>query len=138
MGESGRICAALHQGRCTGLRPTPKNLGILNNSCDNPKWGEACLAPLPLYHDACIRCMQAKQSRSKRLLGEEPDRPKRTKKEEPQNRKKQRKGLGANPGHKESHISHRPSTNAFRNIFSAHFGNDRRFSLAAAPSRGKL
>ena len=44
-----------------------------------------------------------------RLEGEEPDQTDQRPKEKPQNQKKQRKGLGANPGHKESQISQIPT-----------------------------
>ena len=71
MGESGRICAALYQGRCTGLRPTPKNLGSLKTIVIVILVaGVAVLATsrrnLLCMHDACNKNKQ-------RLEGEEAD-----------------------------------------------------------------
>ena len=63
---------------------------------------------------ACITCLQ-QQSTEQRLEGEEPDRPKRTK-EEPQNQKEKQKGLGANPGHKQSQNSQFFTVYVFLNL----------------------
>ena len=52
-------------------------------------------------HDAC-----SNNGKASNASEEDSERPtKKQTKEKPQNQKKQRKGLGANPGHKESQIS---------------------------------
>ena len=103
---------------------SPKNLGNQNNCSSDPIGGGGCLGHLPpsLIMHSLHECSATKAKERRLHRGRRKDRPRTDQEKNPQNRKKQRKGLGANSGHKESLISHSPSTNAFRNIFSARFG----------------
>ena len=103
VGESGRICAALYQGRCTGLRPTPKNLGSLKTIMMIILMvGVAVLATshrvLLCMHYACYSTRSNKGAKRSNASVEDsderPDRPKRN----PQNQNGNQKGLDANPG----------------------------------------
>ena len=57
-----------------------------------------------LYVHATKQGEGAKRSNASEEDSDQPDRP--TKKKKPQNQKEEQKGLGANPGHKQSQNSH--------------------------------
>ena len=95
-------------------RPTPKILGTLKtivmmNLMEGADVLSASLLQLLRMHYACN---SAKASTASKAKNDQTDQ-KQTKEKPPKKQKKQRKGLGASPGHKESQISHSPSTNAF-------------------------
>ena len=143
VGRPGRAQQRIVWGRVQrDYRPWPKILGILKVAMMIILLGGVgCLGHLPpSTRYACIilhECMQQKArkrappSRTKKT-DQEP-----TKKKTRQNQKKQRKGLGANSRDiKSPIISHSPSTNAFRNIFSARLGIIGPFSTSMAPAQG--
>ena len=97
VGESGRICAALYQGRCTGLRPTPKNLGSLKTIVIIILVvGVAVLATSHRLSLCMLYACKATKARSRakqRLRrGQRPTRPKKEPKKDPKTRKRGRRG----------------------------------------------
>ena len=97
VGESGRICAALYQGRCKGLRPTPKNLGSLKTIVVMILVaGVAVLATsrriLLCMHDACNKNKQPSEQRR------EGDNDQTDQKEETPKPERKAEGVGCESG----------------------------------------
>ena len=116
--------ATYYLGACCGLPSlAQKPRRLKDNSCDNPSGGGGCLGQLPpCVVMQALHVLAAQQGAAPRRRRK--TRPTKDQKRNPKTKKNQRKGLGANPGHKESQNSHSPSTNAFLSFSLALSGSD--------------